>query len=56
MADTEEESETSLVRLLKNRPFGVTGKVGFAKYDKYTGRLKHHDFDSNNNKDDVVPF
>lgn len=56
MADTEEESETSLVRLLKNRPFGVTGKVGFAKYDKYTGRLKHHDFDNNNNKDDVVPF
>ena len=45
MEDDREKAEVSQIRLLKNRPFGQTGPVGFCKYDRHTGRLKHYDND-----------
>ena len=45
MEDDREKAEVSQIRLLKNRPFGQTGPVGFVKYDRHTGRLKHYDND-----------
>ena len=33
------EPDVALVRVLKNRPLGLTGPAGFVRYDRATGRL-----------------
>ena len=34
-----DEPDVALVRVLKNRPLGLTGPAGFVRYDRATGRL-----------------
>ena len=38
-ADDEKESNTSIIRVLKNRPIGIVGEAGSAIYNPDTGRL-----------------
>jgi twinkle protein len=57
MDEDRDKAEVSQLRLLKNRPFGQTGPVGFVKYDRHTGRLKHFDQDMPVDVEDFeVPF
>lgn len=38
-ADEKEEANRSRIRILKNRPIGITGEAGEVAYDSETGRL-----------------
>ena len=55
--DDENKQDITSFRILKNRPFGVVGPAGQAKYIRHTGRLMPYDesFDSGSDFDDI-PF
>ena len=42
-ADEQQQQDVTSFRILKNRPFGVVGPAGQAKYVRDSGRLKPHD-------------
>jgi twinkle protein len=55
-ADDDQQQDVTSFRILKNRPFGVVGPAGQAKYARHSGRLLPYDasFDSQNIDD--IPF
>lgn len=46
---SEDESNVSKIRVLKNRPFGQVGPAGHMAYDEPTGRMLPVDFEPTNN-------
>ena len=57
-ATDEVESNTTVIRILKNRYTGDTGIASYLFYDKETGRLNQIDnpFDADTETDEEIPF